>query len=70
MKYLKIRLDIDEVLCDFINPYYKRFGIPKNDYKITYDVQNILRKDKHFWENLPVLNTINFEPELYCTKRV
>lgn len=67
---LKIGLDLDEVLADFINTYYNRFGIPKNDYEITYNVQNILRKDKDFWENLPVLNTINFEPELYCTKRV
>lgn len=70
MKRLKIGLDVDDVLAEFINSYYKRFGIPKNDFEITCNVQNILRKDKDFWENLPVLNRLNFEPELFCTKRV
>ena len=70
MKRLKIGCDIDDLLAEFINTYYERFGIPKNDFEITRNVQNVLRKDQDFWENLPVLNRLNFEPELYCTKRV
>ena len=67
---LKIGLDIDDVLAEFMQVYLKRFGKPKQDYEITKNVQNVLRKDKMFWETLPVLNTLNFVPELYCTKRV
>ena len=67
---LKIGLDIDDCLCDFINPYFERFGYPKKDGEITKNVQQVLIKDKEFWENLPVINTLNFEPVLYCTKRV
>lgn len=67
---IKCGLDIDDTLCDFINPYLDRFGNPKNDYEITRNVENILKNDKDFWLTLPVINTLNFIPELYCTKRV
>ena len=67
---LKCAIDIDDTLSDFINPYYTRFGKPKNDYEITRNVFRKLRYDKEFWVNLPVLETINFIPEAYCTKRV
>ena len=67
---IKIGLDVDDVLAEFMKTYLKRFGSPKNDNEITWNVFNVLRNDKHFWENLPVLNRLNFIPELYCTKRV
>ena len=67
---LRIGLDIDDTVCDFINTYFNRFGVPKNDYEITKNVTQILIKDKDFWMNLPVIHRPNFNPELYCTKRV
>lgn len=67
---LRIGLDMDQVLDDFIGPYLQRFGEPKKDSEITRNVQRILSKDKEFWLSLPVLNRIDFTPELYCSKRV
>lgn len=67
---LKIGLDMDEVLDDFIHPYLNRFGEPKTSHEITKNVTKILSKDKEFWLNLPVLHRINFIPTLYCSKRV
>lgn len=66
---LKIALDIDDVLVDFLGAYYKKFGKPKNDYTITRNVYK-LRKNKQFWEDLEVINTLDFEPHIYCTKRI
>lgn len=70
MKSLRCAMDLDGVLAEFYNSYVKRFGEPKRNSDITKNVERILKKDKQFWVNLPVLNQMNFEPELYCTKRV
>ena len=67
---LRIGLDIDDTVCDFINPYLKRFGTPHKDSEITRNVNRILIKDREFWLNLPVINRPDFMPALYCTKRV
>ena len=67
---LRIGLDLDDCVFDFWGAYIERFGQPKSDAEITYNVQNKLRKDKDFWLNLEVINTIDFIPTLYCTKRV
>lgn len=67
---LRCGLDVDDVLADFMGTYLKRFGEPKTEYEITKNVQRVLINDKEFWENLPVINTLDFIPELYCTKRV
>lgn len=67
---LRVGLDLDDTICDFLGPYYKRFGIPKRDSEITKNVSQVLIKDKDFWINLPVINRPNFNPTLYCTKRV
>lgn len=67
---MRIGLDIDDVLADFMGTYLNRFGKPKQDSEITKNVSQILIKDKEFWLNLPVINEIDFVPELYCTKRV
>lgn len=71
---LRIGLDIDQCICDFINPYKDRFNTdtsPKNmiDHIITRNVYKI-RHDKEWWVNLPKIRDIDFIPELYCTKRV
>ena len=67
---LKVGLDIDEVLADWWHPYIERFGLPKTDWEITKNCQQVLRKDRKFWLNLPVIRRPeNFEPTLYCTKR-
>lgn len=67
---IRIGLDIDGTICDFIGPYCKKFGIPQNNEEITRNVTRILIKDKNFWMNLPIINVPNFVPALYCTKRV
>lgn len=67
---LKIGLDLDQVIFDFINPYINRFGLPKDDYEITKNVQRILKNDRNFWLNQPLINRPNFDVTLYCTKRV
>lgn len=67
---LKVGLDIDDTICDFIGPYLQRFDIPRHDSEITKNVSRILIHDKKFWMSLPVINTPNFTPTLYCTKRI
>lgn len=66
---LKIGLDIDELLADFMGTYLIKFGPPQNEYEITKNVHN-LKNNKQFWETLPKLRSIDFNPVLYCTKRV
>jgi len=69
IKQLRIGSDIDQVICDWANPFFKRFT-PKNDADITRICNQILSKDKDFWLNLPVIRRFEgFEPVLYCTKR-
>lgn len=67
---LRVGLDIDDTMFDFMGAYVKKFGKPKSDSEITYNVQNKLRIDKEFWVNLELINKPDFTPELYCTKRV
>lgn len=67
---LKVSMDIDGVLADFYGPYFSRFGKPKKDSEITVNIQTILKKDKEFWLNLPVLNKLNFQPKQYTTARI
>jgi len=45
---LKIGLDLDQVLDDFMGPYLKRFGTPKTDFEITKNdnVDSALKKIK------------------------
>lgn len=66
---LQIGLDIDEVLADWGNPFFKRFT-PKSDSDITRICNQILARDREFWLNLDVIRRpIGFKPKLYCTKR-
>lgn len=77
MKYLnsstiKVSLDIDDTLGGFYFAYKDRF---KNNPKamenliITKNVYK-LRKDKAFWLSIPKIDSINFIPISYCTKRI
>lgn len=71
MKNCKLRIgsDIDQVICNWADPFFRRFS-PKNDAHITWICGNIINKDRDFWLNLPVLRRFEgFEPVLYCTKR-
>ena len=67
---LKIGIDLDDCVFAFMESYLHKFGTPKHDQEITKNVQRKLRKDKQFWENLPIINVPNFIPTLICTKRV
>lgn len=72
---LRIGLDIDDTLADFINSYRHYFNTKKYPYRlsekhITRNVVRVLKFDRNFWINLPIKNVIDFIPELYCTARV
>ena len=69
MMKLQIALDIDDTIADFYRQYKSVFGKPSKNYEITRNVYK-LRKNKNFWENLPVIDRIDFEPHIYCTKRI
>ena len=69
-KRLRIGLDCDEVISKFMEPYIAKFGPPKNDSIITYHCFNVLRFDKSFWMNVPLLHVPDFKPALFCSKRV
>ena len=68
---IRIALDLDDTIFDFLGAYKEMFPGEKNmqEAKITKNVLS-LRKDKHFWENLPLLEMPNFEPYIYATKRI
>lgn len=66
---MRICLDIDDTIANWFDSYISIFGNPKSSYEITKNVRK-LRYNKAFWESLPVLERINFEPHCYCTKRI
>lgn len=68
-KKLRIAADLDDTVTNFLVAYLAKFGKPKNDYEITRNVYK-LRKNKEFWENLEVIDRFDFEPHIYCTKRI
>lgn len=66
---LKVSYDLDNTLLDWSNHYINRFGVPKTDAEITKNVRNVLKKDKHFWIEQPVLR-IPTIVHSYCTARI
>lgn len=71
LKNLRIGLDLDDCIFSFMESYKEYFkGQSLDNETITRNVMRVLRKDRDFWVNLPVKNTPDFEPQLYCTKRV
>lgn len=71
MKKIRIALDLDDTIFDFLGAYQEAFPGEKNlkEPKITKNVLS-LKKDKKFWEELPLLEMPNFEPYIYATKRI
>ena len=71
METIRIALDLDDTIFDFLGAYKEAFPGEKNmiDSNIDKNVFS-LRKNKKFWENLPLLELPNFEPHIYATKRI
>ena len=70
-KQLRIALDLDDTIFSFLSSYRILFPRERDmiDHIITRNVVK-LRKNKEFWENLPLLERPNFEPHIYATKRI
>lgn len=68
---IRIALDLDDTIFDFLGAYQTTFPGERNmlSSNITKNVYK-LRRDKRFWENLPLLEVPNFEPCIYATKRI
>lgn len=68
---IRIALDLDDTIFDFIGAYRNLFPGDK-DLKEPSITKNVLslRRDKKFWEGLPLLEMPNFEPCIYATKRI
>lgn len=66
---LNIALDIDDTIAGFFDSYLKVFGMYKTDHEITKNVYK-LRRNNAFWEGLSVIDRPDFEPHIYCTKRI
>lgn len=74
----KIGLDIDEVLCDWVGAWTKKFGhpIPKNwafNYNIAEEFKSMKQEEiEEFYLNIPPKispDEIPFEPHCYITSR-
>ena len=71
-KQIKIALDIDDTIASFIESFNKYFNvnlINLDSQKIT-NLVRILRLNKKFWSELPLLEFPDFEPCIYATKRI
>lgn len=68
---IRIALDLDDTVFDFLGAYREAFPGERNMINSNID-KNVfsLRKNKKFWENLPLLEMPNFEPCIYATKRI
>lgn len=68
---IRIALDLDDTVFDFLGAYQEAFPGETNMVKPHID-RNVfaLRKNKKFWEGLPLLEMPNFEPCIYATKRI
>lgn len=71
METIRIALDLDDTIFDFLGAYKEAFPGERNMINSNID-KNVfaLRKNKKFWENLPLLELPNFEPYIYATKRI
>ena len=71
METIRIALDLDDTIFDFLGAYKEAFPGERNMINSNID-KNVfsLRKNKKFWENLPLLELPNFEPCIYATKRI
>lgn len=77
MSNFKIGLDIDEVVADWMSAYMTRYQIDTRPSSWFFDREirdrfDLLKSDKDFWLNIPVLTNpqdIPFEPHCYITTR-
>lgn len=71
MDTIRIALDLDDTIFDFLGAYKEAFPGERNMINSNID-KNVLslRRNKKFWENLPLLELPNFEPCIYATKRI
>lgn len=72
---LRIGLDVDQVLADFMTGYSEKFGVSTDTlyWNFSYDISanlELVKDDREFWLNLPKLRDVDFEPVMYCTSRV
>lgn len=72
---LRIGLDVDQVLADFMSAYSERFGVDTDTlyWNFSYDILKNLesvKDDKEFWLNIPKMRDVDFEPVMYCTSRI
>jgi uncharacterized HAD superfamily protein len=72
---LRIGLDIDQVIADFMTAYCERFNVDSNTvyWNFSYDILKNLeavKDDKDFWLSIPKMRDIHFEPVMYCTSRI
>lgn len=71
---LKIGLDIDEVVADFLGHYMRWFKIDSLppywncDFNIVENLDKI-KDNKEFWLTIPKLRDVDFEPTAYITSR-
>lgn len=68
---IRIALDLDDTVFNFTDEYSKLFPGEENFTSVNM-TKNVfsLRKNKIFWETLPLLEMPNFEPYIYATKRI
>lgn len=72
MTKLRIGLDIDNCILDWVSAHEKKFKVKIGKVKDSLITKQVFscRKDKEFWSNLELLERPDFVPELYCTKRI
>lgn len=66
---LKIGLDLDDTVCYWSREYFRIFR-SKKDKDIKDTLQNMLKKNRKFWVELPLKHMPDFEVALICTKRI
>ena len=71
---LRVGLDIDEVVADFLGHYKKWFGIESLppywncDFNMINNLDTI-KDNEEFWLTVPKLRDVEFEPVVYITSR-
>lgn len=72
MKKLRIALDLDDTIFNWRDCHEKKFNCKINKMTREEIHKQVLqcKNDKNFWSNLPLLETPDFIPELYATKRI
>lgn len=69
---IKIALDLDDTIADFIHTFNNYFNVNLGQMKSTSvtELVKTLQYNKSFWSNLPVLEVPDFIPSVYATKRI